>query len=61
MDLLILHGLTVTRELWLEDDADAVWVRYSIEGVTTPVISLRLAAADPLSAASMTSRLRTRS
>ncbi|UCH30326.1 MAG: glycogen debranching enzyme family protein, partial [Myxococcales bacterium] len=34
-------GLTVTRELWLEDDADAVWVRYAIEGVTRPV-SLRL-------------------
>jgi predicted glycogen debranching enzyme len=36
-----LSGLTVTRELWLEDQADAVWVRYSIEGVTEPV-SLRL-------------------
>ncbi len=34
-------GLTVTRELWLEDGADAVWVRYSIEGSTGPV-SLRL-------------------
>jgi predicted glycogen debranching enzyme len=31
------HGLTVTRELWLEDDEDAVWVRYSIEGVDNPV------------------------
>jgi predicted glycogen debranching enzyme len=30
-------GLTVTRELWLEDDADAVWIRYSIEGLTKPV------------------------
>jgi predicted glycogen debranching enzyme len=34
-------GLTVTRELWLEDDADAVWIRYSIEGLTKPV-DLRL-------------------
>ncbi|TFH32967.1 MAG: hypothetical protein E4H00_00090 [Myxococcales bacterium] len=34
-------GLTVTRELWLEDDADAVWIRYSIEGLTRPV-DLRL-------------------
>lgn len=30
-------GLTVTRELWLEDGADAVWIRYSVEGVTQPV------------------------
>ncbi len=34
-------GLTVSRELWLEDDADAVWIRYSIEGVSKP-IELRL-------------------
>ncbi len=34
-------GLTVTRELWLEDDADAVWIRYSIEGLQKPV-DLRL-------------------
>jgi len=34
-------GLTVTRELWLEDRADAVWIRYSIEGLTGPV-DLRL-------------------
>ena len=34
-------GLTVTRELWLEDDADAVWIRYTIEGLTKPV-DLRL-------------------
>lgn len=30
-------GLTLTRELWLEDEADAVWIRYSIEGLTRPV------------------------
>jgi predicted glycogen debranching enzyme len=30
-------GLRVTRELWLEQEADAVWVRYSIEGLTQPV------------------------
>jgi len=30
-------GLTVTRELWLDDGADAVWIRYSIEGLTHPV------------------------
>ena len=30
-------GLSVTRELWLEDEADAVWLRYSIEGLTKPV------------------------
>jgi predicted glycogen debranching enzyme len=35
------HGLTVTRELWLEDGADAVWIRYSIEGLQKPV-DLRL-------------------
>lgn len=29
-------GLTVTRELWLEDDADAVWIRYSIAGLSKP-------------------------
>jgi predicted glycogen debranching enzyme len=34
-------GLTVSRELWLEDQTDAVWIRYSIEGVTRPV-GLRL-------------------
>jgi predicted glycogen debranching enzyme len=34
-------GLTVTREVWLEDHADAVWLRYSIEGLTKP-IDLRL-------------------
>lgn len=30
-------GLTVTRELWLEDRADAVWIRYSVAGLITPV------------------------
>lgn len=35
------EGITVTRELWLEDGADAVWVRYSIEGLNKP-IRLRL-------------------
>ncbi|MGB5548583.1 MAG: amylo-alpha-1,6-glucosidase, partial [Polyangiales bacterium] len=34
-------GVTFTRELWLEDDDDAVWIRYSIEGLTEPV-DLRL-------------------
>ena len=34
-------GITLTRELWLEDDADAVWIRYSIEGLSEPV-DLRL-------------------
>jgi len=34
-------ALTVTRELWLENGADAVWIRYSIDGVTKPV-DLRL-------------------
>jgi glycogen debranching enzyme len=34
-------NLTVTRELWLEDDADAVWIRYSVEGLQKP-IHLRL-------------------
>jgi len=34
-------GLTVTREVWLEDHTDAVWIRYSIEGLTQPV-DLRL-------------------
>ncbi|MFW2387479.1 MAG: amylo-alpha-1,6-glucosidase [Polyangiales bacterium] len=34
-------GLTVSRELWLEDEADAVWIRYSIAGLTEPV-DLRL-------------------
>lgn len=36
-----LAGLTVTREIWMEEDADAVWLRYSIEGLTKPV-GLRL-------------------
>jgi glycogen debranching enzyme len=36
-----LGGLTITRELWLEDRTDAVWIRYSIEGLTEPV-DLRL-------------------
>ncbi|MEM9727067.1 MAG: amylo-alpha-1,6-glucosidase [Myxococcota bacterium] len=30
-------GLTVVRELWMEEDADAVWLRYAIRGVTAPV------------------------
>ncbi len=34
-------GLEVIRELWLEDGADAVWLRYSVEGVSEPV-QLRL-------------------
>lgn len=34
-------GLKVTRELWLEEHVDAVWVRYSVEGVQRP-IDLRL-------------------
>lgn len=34
-------GITVTRELWLEEDADAVWIRYSVEGIGEPV-ALRL-------------------
>jgi len=34
-------NLTVTRELWLEDEADAVWIRYSVEGLQKPV-DLRL-------------------
>ena len=34
-------NLTVTRELWLEDHADAVWIRYSVEGLQKPV-DLRL-------------------
>jgi predicted glycogen debranching enzyme len=34
-------GLTVTRELWLEDRVDAVWIRYTIAGVSKPV-DLRL-------------------
>ncbi|MGB8332105.1 MAG: amylo-alpha-1,6-glucosidase [Polyangiales bacterium] len=34
-------GVTVTRELWLEDRADAVWIRYSIAGLNEPV-DLRL-------------------
>ncbi|MGB5349636.1 MAG: amylo-alpha-1,6-glucosidase, partial [Polyangiales bacterium] len=34
-------GVTFTRELWLEDDADAVWIRYTIEGLTEPA-DLRL-------------------
>lgn len=36
-----LGGITVTREAWLEDRADAVWIRYAIEGLTEP-IDLRL-------------------
>lgn len=34
-------GLTVTRELWLEDRADAVWIRYSVTGLSKAV-DLRL-------------------
>lgn len=34
-------GVTFTRELWLEDAADAVWIRYTIEGLTEPA-DLRL-------------------
>jgi predicted glycogen debranching enzyme len=34
-------GVTFTRELWLEDGADAVWIRYAIEGLTKPA-DLRL-------------------
>ena len=34
-------GLSVTRELWLENGADAVWIRYSVEGLTEAV-DLRL-------------------
>lgn len=34
-------GLTVEREIWLEDDTDAVWVQYAIRGVSQP-IRLRL-------------------
>jgi predicted glycogen debranching enzyme len=30
------EGITLTRELWLEDGADAVWIRYFIEGLTAP-------------------------
>lgn len=30
-------GLTVVREIWMEDDEDAVWIRYAIQGVTEPV------------------------
>ncbi|MBT8468704.1 MAG: amylo-alpha-1,6-glucosidase, partial [Deltaproteobacteria bacterium] len=33
--------VTLTRELWLEGDADAVWIRYAIEGLTKPA-DLRL-------------------
>ena len=29
-------GVSLTRELWLEDEADAVWIRYTIEGLTEP-------------------------
>ncbi len=36
-----VRGMTVTRELWLEERADAVWIRYSIEGAAEPV-DLRL-------------------
>lgn len=28
--------ILLTRELWLEEDADAVWVRYTIEGLKEP-------------------------
>lgn len=28
-----IGDVTMTRELWLEDDADAVWIRYTIEGL----------------------------
>ena len=31
----------MTRELWLEDDADAVWIRYTVEGLSEPA-DLRL-------------------
>lgn len=31
------EGLTVTRELWLEDTEDAVWIRYAIQGLREPV------------------------
>jgi predicted glycogen debranching enzyme len=34
-------GIKVTRELWLEERADAVWIRYSVEGLQRPV-DLRL-------------------
>jgi predicted glycogen debranching enzyme len=34
-------GVTFTRELWLEDDADAVWIRYTVEGLAAPA-DLRL-------------------
>jgi len=34
-------GLDVIRELWLEDGADAVWLRYSVEGFSEPM-QLRL-------------------
>ena len=34
-------GLKVTREVWLEERADAVWIRYSVEGLQRPV-DLRL-------------------
>jgi predicted glycogen debranching enzyme len=34
-------GITFTRELWLEAEADAVWIRYSIEGLRNP-LDLRL-------------------
>ncbi len=36
-----VEGMIVARELWLENRADAVWIRYSIDGVTRPV-DLRL-------------------
>ena len=36
-----VSGITLTRELWLEERVDAVWIRYSIEGLTQP-IRLRL-------------------
>ncbi|NNE20829.1 MAG: hypothetical protein HKN10_20355 [Myxococcales bacterium] len=34
-------GVTFTRELWLENGADAVWIRYTIEGLEEPA-DLRL-------------------
>jgi predicted glycogen debranching enzyme len=32
-----VSGITLTRELWLEEEADAVWIRYAIEGLSEPV------------------------
>ena len=36
-----LADITVSREVWLEPDADAVWIRYAFQGLTDPV-ELRL-------------------